>query len=97
MFYKYNSHIQISREALADHLAERDPSMARKIKWQQWTPPSEEQKAAYRRACELLNELDKNPYFFGTDYYVEEPKMEHRIEYAETMEEWLDRVVPVEQ
>lgn len=68
----------------------------RRIKERIEHTPTENDWQQYRRGVELLNELRDNPFFEdgGHDYgcAVEEPRTQVEIVYAETRDEWGQRV-----
>lgn len=74
--------------------AMHEPVYARAIKVRREIPPTKEQVAQHARAVALLEELEANPYFdYGYDGCTIVPLLPKvEIEYAETRDEWLERI-----
>lgn len=90
---KMGYNVSMSWEMFYSEISERDPRYARKEKSRTLTPPTEEEWADYRKACEALDFLQTYPGFEdGYDSsFVLEPQPRVEIEFAETVDEWLKR------
>ena len=92
-FKKWTTHIRVSEEYWFEMLATKDGRFHRRVEREEEVLPTAEDWAKYERALELWEELRGNPFFdfYGEEPWIDEPRPDVRIVYAETHEEWLER------
>lgn len=93
---KLGATMRLSIEDFAYYRSRSDPRYKRLVASQTEIAPTNEQMAEYNRALELFAELETNRYFSDGGYEygasIDKPTGRREYTYAETHEEWLDRV-----